>query len=1190
MSKKTTYELALEIGGKIQSSFEKSVGSVNKKLDSIGNAAKKAAKVASAAFAAVKVVDFAKDAVETYAEFNQAMASTSAIAGANTEEMQKLEAAALEMGKKTTKTATEATQALGYMALAGWDVETSISALEPVLRLSEATQMDLATCSDLVTDSMSALGLTVDELSGYLDVACKANNKSNQTAQQLMEAYIGCGGTLNNLNISVEDSATALGVLANRGIKGSEAGNKLNSVLINLTSGTGQAGEMMEKLGISAFDSEGNFIGLEETLQVLNKALAGLTEEERNAALAAIGGKTQIDTLNDLLSGLNTTTADGTTEWAALNAELNNAEGSMMNMAAQMTDTLSGAMAVFGSAVDDAKIRLCKIFAPMAQKAIFAVADKIPSITEKVVGMVQSFYDKAVPAVQEFKNKAIDAFEKIQPTLEDIKSKATEAFQFLASVGKTAFENLKAKIEENKPTIDKVIAVLLDLKDKFFEAFEKAEPVISYIATTAFPALVDGAMNVIDVIATVYQKLDEWGLLIPIIGGIASAVTGIKMVNFAKDTMQGVKATKALITVFATEKKAMITNLALKAKDKLETAYIYALYAKDAVIKGVSTAATWAQTAAMTAWNGICAAGTAVTTALGAAFTFLTSPIGLVILAIAAVVAIGVLLYKNWDTVKEKASQLGEWIVGVFNNLKEKVSGAIQTFADKFPAAFAFISSIFETWKQTISDVISGAKQIFDGIIQFITGVFTGDWQKALDGLKDIFSGVFEVLSSLAMAPLDTLKGIVAGAFDAIDIATGGKLTAIKDKFSEIWIKITDKVGEAWQTIKDVVQVGIMLIGEIISAAFQIITLPFQFIWQNCKDSVISAWDFIKDAVKNAIQNVTDTISSFIEPIVNVVSGAWSAVSSATSSAWTTATGYISDKLNVAKEKVSAVTDSVKTIASNAWSAVSSSVSSSWENIKNIMSNKINSAKDSVSSILTKIKSSFSSVLTDAKNMVTDIFSGIVSSIKSKMESAKSAVSDVISALKNKFNFSWSLPKLKLPHVSISGSFSISPPSVPKFGIDWYKDGGILTRPTIFGANGNSLLGGGEAGKEAVLPLSELWANMKTVVAGVISKQPDSAAAMFEKIKQLTGTQSSGQTVDSVTKQLYNTVTNNNTVNKSSEQNTSNDSQKIVFSPQITIQGNASKEDVQSALEMSQEKFNAMMAEYQRQNRRTSFA
>ena len=214
------------------------------------------------------------------------------------------------------------------------------------------------------------------------------------------------------------------------------------------------------------------------------------------------------------------------------------------------------------------------------------------------------------------------------------------------------------------------------------------------------------------------------GALKPIIIGVAGAIASMKIVGLAKDTMNAAKAVKALVTVFIAEKKAMLANIALKVKDKAETLYLHALYAKDAILKGASTAATWAQTAAMTAWNAICTVGTAVTSALGAAFTFLTSPIGLVIRAIAAVVAIGVLLYKNWDTVKEKASQLGQWIVGVFNNLKEKATAAIQAFADKFPAAFAFISSIFESWKQTVTGVFDGVKQVFQGIIQFVTGVF----------------------------------------------------------------------------------------------------------------------------------------------------------------------------------------------------------------------------------------------------------------------------------------------------------------------------------------------------------------------------------------------------------------------------------------------------------------------------------
>lgn len=1063
------------------------MGGVNKKLDSIGKAAKTAAKIATAAFAAVKIGDFMKDAVSTYADFDQAMANTAATAGASAEDYQKLEAAALEMGKKTTKTATEASEALGYMALAGWDVNTSISALEPVLRLSEATSMDLATCSDLVTDSMSALGLGVDELSGYLDVACKANNKSNQTAQQLMEAYIGCGGVLNNLGVEVEDSATALGVLANRGIKGSEAGNKLSTVLINLTSGTGQAGEMMEKLGISAFDSEGKFIGLQATLEQVNKATAGLTEEERNAALAAIGGKTQIDTLNDLLAGLNTTTEDGRTEWQALNDELRDAEGAMMDMAGKVTDTLPGAMAVFGSAVDDAKIRLCKIFAPMAKDAIFAIADHIPHITEKVTGFIQTLSGKAVPAISSFKDRAVALFNKVRPVLEDIGAKGAAAFKFLAETGKTALQNVKTAIEENRPAIDKVIAVALDLKDKLFEAFEKAKPAISFIATQALPQVVAAAMKLVGAAATVYQKLNEWGALKPIIIGIAGAIAAVKMVNFAKDTLNTVKAVKALVTVFAAEKKAMLANLALKIKDKAETLYIHALYAKDAILKGASTAATWAQTAAMTAWNAICTVGTAVTTALGAAFTFLTSPIGLVILAIAAVIAIGVLLYKNWDTVKEKAGQLKDWVTGKFNELKENISKAIQAFADKFPVAFAFISSVFDSWYQTVSGIISGVKQVFQGIIQFFTGVFTGDWQKALDGLKNIFSGAFQALSSLAMAPLNAVKGVVMGAYNAINTATGGKL-------EEMRLKFTEKLSSVKQTVSE------------------------------------------------AFSNVTSTVGSLMSQ----------AASNARSNL-----------------------ESMKAAYTSAGGGIKGIMAASMQGIQNTVSNVMSAINTITGGKLDEVRNAF----------------------QSKIEAAKSVVSNGLNAIKGFFSgLSMKLPDIKLPHFSISGSFSLSPPSIPKIGVEWYKDGGILTGPTIFGANNGSLMGGGEAGREAVLPLSELWSNMRSVVAGVVGSAvpqqtaADSGAGMFDRINQLVnGSQAEG-VGGSVTKELYNTVNNNSTVNKTSKADNSDNSSRIVFSPQITIQGNASKEDVSSALQMSQADFERMYAEHERQKGRTAFA
>lgn len=169
-------ELAIKIAGKVENSFKQSLGVTEDGLNKIASVAKKAAAVAAAAFAAVKVGDFISGAVDEYAEFEQAMANTSAIAGASADDYAKLSAAAREAGKATTFTASEAADALGYMALAGWNVEESTAALTPVLKLAEATQADLATTSDQVTDSMSAMGVGIDDLQGYLDVIVTTNN------------------------------------------------------------------------------------------------------------------------------------------------------------------------------------------------------------------------------------------------------------------------------------------------------------------------------------------------------------------------------------------------------------------------------------------------------------------------------------------------------------------------------------------------------------------------------------------------------------------------------------------------------------------------------------------------------------------------------------------------------------------------------------------------------------------------------------------------------------------------------------------------------------------------------------------------------------------------------------------------------------------------------------------------------
>lgn len=284
-------------------------------------------------------------------EFTKSMSNVEALSGATAEEFEALEKAAADAGANTSKTASQAADALGYMALAGWDTSQMLDGLMPILRASEAGSMDLATCSDLVTDSMSAMGIAVGDLNHYLDVCTKAQSSSNTSLQQLLSAYVGCGGTLKNLNVSIEESASVLGTLANRGIKGAEAGNALNSILVNLVGANKSAANAMSALGVSAWDENGNFIGLANTLKTLNGALSTCTDEEKALFEARIGGKTQMDTLQALISGISG-------EYDNLNEKLNNAKGALESTAQTMQDNLSGDLTTLQSTLEGVGITM----------------------------------------------------------------------------------------------------------------------------------------------------------------------------------------------------------------------------------------------------------------------------------------------------------------------------------------------------------------------------------------------------------------------------------------------------------------------------------------------------------------------------------------------------------------------------------------------------------------------------------------------------------------------------------------------------------------------------------------------------------------------------------------------------------------------------------------------------------------
>lgn len=557
-----------------------------------------------------------------------------------------------------------------------------------------------------------------------------------------------------------------------------------------------------------------------------------------------------------------------------------------------------------------------------------------------------------------------------------------------------------------------------------------------------------------------------------------------------------------------------------------------------------------------------------------------------------------------WDGIKAKFDEFGQGIVDRLNALGFEFEDITEVMKAVWDGFCEVLAPIFEGVFQQISNILNEALDILTGLFDIFAGIFTGDWDMVWQGVQEIFGAVWDFVvatfenwistfTSLADTVLgwfgtdwetvwtnvktffsdtwnaissffsgiltgiktfftDTWNAIVSffsGILSGIYSSVTGTMTEIHDTFTNIWDSITGFLSGAWETIKNIVTVGIMAVKEIISAAFQIITLPFRFIWENCKDTVLSIWETIKsligekiDAVKEKITTVTTAISNVASAawnaisstasslwegikgtigskidaakekvstatsaITSVASSAWSSVSSTASSLWNTISSTVSSKISAASSAVSSATSTITSVASSAWSSVSSTASSQWESIRSTISSKLSSAKSTVSSLMSGITSTMSSGLSSALSTVSGKFSSIYSTISSKMSAARDAVGNAISALKSKFNFSWSLPHLKLPHVSISGSFSINPPSVPHFGISWYKDGGILTRPTIFGAAGNNLLAGGEAGAEAVVPLATLWDKLETMITSVFNTASTTGGSSGEGLTSTAG-------------------------------------------------------------------------------------
>lgn len=345
----------------------------------------------SQAFAAAKVYealeqikDSYMDCINSAGDFEASMSNVEALSGASGDQLQALTDKAKEMGATTKFTAGESADALSYMALAGWDTQSMLQGISPVMELAAAANMDLASASDIVTDYLTAFGLTASDTTHFVDVMAYAMSHSNTNVEQLGEAYKACAATAKSMGYSVEETTAVLATMANAGVKGGEAGTALNAIMTRLATNTKGCADELEKYGVSIYDSQGNMNSLSDILTGLSAVWDNLTDQEQANLAKTIAGTNQYSKLQTIMAGCSEQAAKGGQSFSDYASALENCSGTAGKMAGTMLDNLNGKMTLFESAADGLKIAVGEQLTPAMSDLYEVGADVLSGMTEFV--------------------------------------------------------------------------------------------------------------------------------------------------------------------------------------------------------------------------------------------------------------------------------------------------------------------------------------------------------------------------------------------------------------------------------------------------------------------------------------------------------------------------------------------------------------------------------------------------------------------------------------------------------------------------------------------------------------------------------------------------------------------------------------------------------------------------------------
>lgn len=744
------------------------IGEVGSRVEAFGNGVTNVGKKVSVASAAVTAMGGA--AVKTAADFESSMSQVQATMGITKDSMSTLDGQSVntmdalsdlakEMGSKTAFSASECAEALNYLALAGYDTQEMADTLPTVLNLAAAGGLDLASASDMVTDAMSALGMETSEADTMVDQMAKTASSTNTSVGQLGEGILTIGATAKSVKGGTAELNTALGILANNGIKGAEGGTHLRNVILSLQNPTDGARKTMESLGVSVYDSEGNMRSLNDILGDLNASMDGMTSEEKANIISTIFNKTDLSSVNALLANTGDT-------WDELQTSIENSGGAAQQMADTQLDNLSGQLTILKSAVEGFAISIGEALMPTIKKIVEKIQgfvdwlNNLDEGTRQMIVKVGLFVAALGPflvilgTIISKVGVAMQAFSSLGLKLTSLISSAGGASGGLGGLG-AAIGGISAPVVAVVAVIGTLVAAFVylwktneEFRSNIIAIWERIKSVFEGFAqgiVDRLNALGFDFENFREVVKAIWKGLCDF--LAPVFEGVFSQIANI---------LEGVLGViTGIFDIFAGIFTGDWDMVWTGIKEVFGSIWDFIVNTFTTAIKGIANVILgWFGTSWEEVWTGIKDFFVNLWTSISTFFSNIWNGIKNVVTTIMN--AIKTVFTTVWNAISTTIST----VINTIKNVITTVFNAIKTFLSNiWNGIKTTISTVINAISSTVSNVFNGVKNTISNIFNGIKAVATNVW----NGIKTAITTPIEKARDVIKGIIDKIKGFFSG-------------------------------------------------------------------------------------------------------------------------------------------------------------------------------------------------------------------------------------------------------------------------------------------------------------------------------------------------------------------------------------------------------------------------------------------